>query len=84
MEGIWSLLGYDTFEGEFYPIEGEYLDEVEIRRAAKARLEKLEETQPSEESGGQGAFGIQDLVYIVRPDGSRYRYLTVPFSISKN
>jgi len=35
----------------------------------------LERVQPSRRSGGQQLGGIQDQVYIVRPDGSTYRVL---------
>lgn len=74
-EGKWKLEGFDTFEGSPYPLPGEYNNEEEARRVAKARLKELEKRNPSETSGGQGATGIQDRVFIVRPDGSKYRYL---------
>lgn len=74
-EEKWRLQGYDTFEEEFYPIEGEHDTEEQAMAAAEARLVELEETQPSEHSGGQGKFGIQDRVYVVRPDGTRYQYV---------
>ncbi len=73
--GKWQLQGYDTFAEEFYPLEGEYDTEKQTMAVAEARLEELEATQPSEHSGGQGKFGIQDRVYIVRPDGTRYQYV---------
>jgi len=65
----WKLRGYDTFAGEWYPLEGIYLSE----RAAHKRLRALERSQPPATSGGQE--GIQDQVYIVRPDGTMFRYL---------
>lgn len=68
----WRLEGYDTFDSEFYELPGEYDDEAGAVQAAKARLVKLETTQPSSKSGGQD--GIQDRVYILGPDGSRRRY----------
>ena len=78
----WKIEGYDTFESKwdvesdaFYPLEGEWNEEKEAKQAAKEFLEKIERQQPSTNSGGQSAFGIQDHVYIVRPDGSRCRYV---------
>lgn len=71
----WSLEGYDTFEGgpdAYYPLEGEFDDEQAVQAAARDRLAELEKTQPSSDSGGQG--GIQDQVFVVRPDGSKYRF----------
>ncbi len=67
----WRLLGYDTFSSEEYPLEGEYDTETDAIAAARARLAELEETQPSESSGGQD--GIQDRVFVIRPDGSCFR-----------
>ena len=63
----WKLEGYDTFEGSYYPLEGEYDSEAQAEDAARSRLIHLEKTQPSSSSGGQG--GIQDRVYIVNPEG---------------
>ena len=74
--GKWRLVGYDTFEGGrdgYYPIEGEYDSEEQAKRAAREQLEHLEKTQPSKSSGGQS--GVQDQVFIERPDGSGYRFL---------
>lgn len=76
MTNKWKLEGYDTFSNEEYPLEGEYDTEELAKGAAIARLEKLEETQPSHESGGQD--GIQDQVFIIKPDGSKFRYLKIP------
>jgi hypothetical protein len=76
--GKWSLDGYDTFEGgpdAYYPLEGEYDDEQSAQAAARKRLAELEKTQPSSSSGGQSFGGIQDQVFVVRPDGSKYRFL---------
>jgi len=70
---VWRLRGYDTFAGEWYPISGIYLSERAALRAAHKRLKALERSQPSATSGGQE--GIQDQVYIVRPDGTMFRYL---------
>ena len=70
----WKIRGHDTFEDEPYPLEGEFDDQVLAEAAAAARLVHLRETQPSEESGGQDPGGIQDHVYVVRPDGTEYRY----------
>jgi hypothetical protein len=70
---VWRLRGYDTFAREWYPLGGIYLSERAALRAAHKRLEELERSQPSATSGGQE--GIQDQVYIVRPDGTIFRYL---------
>lgn len=70
----WQLVGYDTFEGgpdAFYPLS-EHDGEEACVEAARERMRVLEVTQPSESSGGQD--GIQDRVYIVAPDGTRYRF----------
>lgn len=77
--GKWRLEGYDTFEGDpdaFYTLSGEYDSEAQAEEAARTRLAHLEETQPSESSGGQEMNGIQDQVYIVSPDGQRRRFIT--------
>ncbi len=74
----WSLNGYDTFEEgpeAFYTLPGEWDTEKEAREAAKKRLQELEISQPSSSSGGQGFSGIQDQVFIVRPDDSMYRFI---------
>ena len=67
----WRLEGYDTFSTEWYDLEGYYPTEGSAIEAAKARLEELETTQPSASSGGQD--GIQDQVFVIRPDGTRFR-----------
>jgi hypothetical protein len=71
----WRLAGWDAFANENYPLPGEYDSEAEAQRAARKRLEQLERTQPSGQSGGQKPGGIQDQVLIVSPIGSTYRYL---------
>ena len=71
--GKWKLEGYDIFSREDYPLPGEYDTEDSAITAAKKRLEDLERTQPSESSGGQD--GIQDQVYLIRPDGTKFRVL---------
>jgi hypothetical protein len=70
----WKIEGYDSFEGgdAFYPLPGEFDTEAHAVRAANTRLAELEIEQPSASSGGQS--GIQDYVYIVRPDGTKYRH----------
>lgn len=69
----YRLVGFDTFEGAEYAIPGRYRTLQQAREAARARLLHLEQTQPSESSGGQGFFGIQDRVFIEHPDGTRER-----------
>jgi hypothetical protein len=71
--GTWKLRGYDTFDGEYYTLPGEYPDQASAEQAARARLGGLNHTQPVSSSGGQGFGGIQDRVFVVRPDGTAYR-----------
>ena len=76
-KGKWKIEGYDTFEGgteAFYSFPGKWDTEKEAIEAAKKRLQELEISQPSSQSGGQGFYGIQDQVFIVRPDGTEYRF----------
>lgn len=73
MPGEWKLEGYDTFDDSEYPLEGAYATEDLARIAASERLKELDKTQPS--AGGQDEFGIQDQVFIVAPDGSKYRFM---------
>jgi hypothetical protein len=68
---LWKLQGYDTFSREDYALAGEYETEDTAIAAAHERLKHLEATQPSRTSGGQD--GIQDWVYVMRPDGTRFR-----------
>jgi len=75
---MWALSGYDTFAGESYPLARPFFSERAVRRAAKRALKRLEQSQPSRHSGGQQPGGIQDHIYVVRPDGSRYRYTPEP------
>ncbi len=78
----WRLQGYDTFAGDSYGLPGRFLSERTARRAAKRYLKRVEKMQPTHASGGQK--GIQDRVYIVRPDGSMYRYLSGDESAPKS
>lgn len=73
-KGKWRLEGWDVFDGGNYSIQGEYDTEEQAMEAANLRLLELEEDQPTETSGGQSDRGVQDRVYIVRPDGSKYRW----------
>lgn len=68
-----NLLGFDTFEGEYYPLPGVYHTYKAALNAARARLKALEMEQPSQRSGGQS--GIQDQVFIQRPNGNIERIL---------
>ena len=69
--GAWQLEGWDTFAGERYPLPGRYRSRKRAEAAARRQLKRLERMQPSEASGGQD--GIQDQVYVLGPDGERYR-----------
>lgn len=83
--GKWSVWGYDTFEGgdAWYPVEAdrtvsprrmkEYDTEEEALDRAHKYWGELERAQPTSQSGGQGALGIQDRVFVQRPDGTRKR-----------
>lgn len=74
--GKWRLKGFDEFEGAFYNYSSgeEYDSQEDAEKAAAEKLDELEVSQPSEMSGGQGTYGIQDRVFVVRPDGTSYRY----------
>lgn len=80
MNGIskhrWKLMGFDTFSSEWYPLQGSYVTEKDAQTAARRRLAELEKSQPSAQSGGQN--GIQDRVFIERPDGTRYQFVGSP------
>lgn len=71
----WTLIGYDTFSNEEYSLTS-HKTQALAETAAAERMQELERTQPSSQSGGQGMFGIQDRVYIERPDGTRYQWFT--------
>jgi hypothetical protein len=71
---LWQLAGYDVFSSEDYNLDGEYTTQELAETAARNRLAELEVRQPSASSNGQGSFGIQDRVYVIRPDGTRYRF----------
>lgn len=74
----WKLLGYDTFSGEDYSLAGAYISQRSAEQAAEAQLKELQQTQPDSETGGQDEQGIQDRVFVVRPDGTKYRYTGNP------
>ena len=78
MKEIWRLVGYDTFEEECYSLNGEYEDEYSARIIALERFKMLQKTQPFEDSGGQDELGIQDRIFIQRPNGTRYRFIPIP------
>jgi hypothetical protein len=73
--GRWTLRGEDVFSSEYYHLPGRHWTEALARMAARRRLRYLERTQPSASSGGQKEPGIQDRVFIVRPDKTCYRYV---------
>jgi len=74
----WILKGYDTFEERFYALSGEYPSQQEAERAAEAKLKEIEGTQPTVSTGEQEEDGIQDQIFVVRPDGTQYRYTGNP------
>ncbi|MBN2431219.1 MAG: hypothetical protein JXQ27_07070 [Acidobacteria bacterium] len=69
----WHLLGYDTFAREYYLYFLAFDTEMEARLAAEMALWDLEDTQPTQISGGQGERGIQDRVFVIGPGGEFYR-----------
>ena len=71
--GIWKLQGRDTFAHEDYGIDGEFDSEDEAIAAGKVCLDDLERDQPTASTGGQD--GIQDQVYVIRPDGTIFRVM---------
>lgn len=64
MAGKWRIRGYDTFEGAYYDLDGEWDTEAEAREAGQKALEHVETIQP-----GVIAGDIQDRVYLIHPDG---------------
>lgn len=74
MDGFWKLKGYDSFDGDYYPIPGEYETEDLARDAASAKLAGIKKSQPDEQSGGSGFGSVQDRIYVVKPDGSSYPF----------
>ena len=68
------MIGYDVFGGHEYPIDGPLDSELKAWSAARKHLRDIEGLQPTEETGGQAQYGIQDQIFIKRPDGSSYRY----------
>jgi len=83
--GGWKLEGYDTFEGEEYPLGAEsglqesYATYEEALSDARSHLSVIERQQPTASSGGQEYEGIQDRVYVVHPGGRRERVFPAGF-----
>jgi hypothetical protein len=73
--GRWKLQGYDVFSDEYYRLPGRHWTEALARMAARRYLKSLERMQPSASSGGQKKGGLQDRVFILRPDETGYRYV---------
>jgi len=69
----WGLREKDTFSNEWFDFGERFSSEEDARTAAREILNEHEIDQPTESSGGQD--GIQDQVWIVRPDMSIYRYI---------
>ncbi len=67
----WTVRGYDSFAHENYPLPGAFETEDDAIAAARGHLAELEIAQPSASSKGQD--GIQDRVFVIRPDGSVFR-----------
>ena len=85
MSGPWRIEGYDTFGARCAPNEIDpealyplgdpdgYPSKLAAVKAAVEALREIEREQPSAQSGGQGLMGIQDRVFIVKPDGTKFR-----------
>lgn len=69
---VWRIIGRDALDWDFYPLPGTYPNRKEAEQAARERLCYLEAHQPTATSGGQS--GIQDRVFVMRPDGTSYRF----------
>ena len=71
--GQWHIDSMDGFDMDAYPyrLSGPYGTEDEALRAADGHFADLEASQPSASSGG--LWGIQDRLYLVRPDGTSMR-----------
>ena len=69
--GTWKLRGYDAFAHERYSIPGEFDSENDAMAAARAYLDELERLQPGAKN--EGPYGLQDHVYVIRPDGTEFR-----------
>ena len=73
---FWRLVGYDSFgaasegyegpESGFYPLRGKYLTESEARMAAAKKLRNFKRRE------------THDDIFILRPDGTKYRYVPLP------
>lgn len=74
---MWRLQGYDAYDGGFYSLPGQFTSELDAQKAALSKLKEIEGTQPTEDTDGQNDEGIQDRVFILRPDGTQYRFLPV-------
>lgn len=73
----WSVEGYDTFEGgpdAYYTVKDGLGSEADALIVAANYMTELQRRQPTATSGGQGPYGLQDRVFIVRPNGSRYQF----------
>jgi hypothetical protein len=67
-DGKWYIKGYDAFDesvSSFFSLPGEWESQGGAEAAAAAKLEEFKK---------QSKGIIWDQVFIVRPDGSMYRY----------
>lgn len=72
--GKWRLLRVNEAAETQYGIPGEYDTEELAQEAARKLLAKIEETQVASEIGGPTGYEMRDNVYIVRPDGTGYKF----------
>lgn len=65
----WKLRGFDTFSSELYTLPENYANEDQVLLAAGRMLSEMRRNQPD-----MADDELEDLIFIVRPDGSNYRY----------
>lgn len=61
----YHLDGFDTFDGEAYPLANDIDNFPTAKMLCAARQRHLEITQPTSTIGGPG--GVQDQTYIIEP-----------------
>lgn len=64
----YHLDSHDTFAGEDHPLARDIDDLATAELLRDTRMRELKESQPSSMSGGQS--GIQNRVYIIRPESN--------------
>ena len=75
MKETWRVLGFDAFDEEYYPLSGDFETEDGAKKLASEKFDQINLSQPDEQSSGQDDDGIQDRLFIEKPDGSLIRFL---------